>query len=258
MNNTIEVKTHKVKCWPQYFLKLKTGEKTFEVRLNDRNYKVGDILINQEWELVSGTYTGDEVKHTITYILENYDALKPDFVVMALSQPPVIDIEALRDEAKQFAKEWATSFIGKERMSAESFNLAGQLRMIDKLTPYLSTVSTDKDKEIAELKAENEKYFKTIAEQRTLISGAFKRLSSLTSKLSDMEKANEWVGVETAPILKESYDQTINAIAQEVVITIIVTDGEDSWPVSYCPEVGFNKSVIAWKYLPSPPKPKKT
>lgn len=36
--------THNLKTLPQYFDKLKEGQKNFEIRLNDRDYQVGDIL----------------------------------------------------------------------------------------------------------------------------------------------------------------------------------------------------------------------
>ena len=31
--------THKLKTWPSYFQRVWTGEKTFEVRLDDRGYQ---------------------------------------------------------------------------------------------------------------------------------------------------------------------------------------------------------------------------
>ena len=41
--------THKLKTWPQYFSAIKDGRKSFEARLNDRDFHVGDILCLQEW-----------------------------------------------------------------------------------------------------------------------------------------------------------------------------------------------------------------
>ena len=35
---------HTVKCWPNYWDAIERGEKTFEVRLDDRGYQKGDIL----------------------------------------------------------------------------------------------------------------------------------------------------------------------------------------------------------------------
>lgn len=38
-------KTHELKILPKYFSEVYSGNKTFEVRKNDRNFKVGDMLI---------------------------------------------------------------------------------------------------------------------------------------------------------------------------------------------------------------------
>lgn len=60
--------THKIKIWPHFFDLVKSGEKPFEVRKNDRDYQRGDIVILQEWNPVSGTYTGRELKRAIGYV----------------------------------------------------------------------------------------------------------------------------------------------------------------------------------------------
>ena len=40
----MERKHHYIKILPEYFKAIESGEKTFEVRFNDRNYQVHDIL----------------------------------------------------------------------------------------------------------------------------------------------------------------------------------------------------------------------
>lgn len=40
---------HELKSLPEFFEPLATGVKTFEIRRNDRGFKVGDQLIVQEW-----------------------------------------------------------------------------------------------------------------------------------------------------------------------------------------------------------------
>lgn len=61
--------THELKIWPEYFGPVDTGVKTFEVRLFDRDFKVGDRLLLKEWLQVAEEYTGRETSVKITYIM---------------------------------------------------------------------------------------------------------------------------------------------------------------------------------------------
>ena len=40
---------HELKIWPQYYERVKEGLKTFEVRLDDRGFQVGDTVILKEF-----------------------------------------------------------------------------------------------------------------------------------------------------------------------------------------------------------------
>lgn len=46
---SISPQQHKLKCWPEFFIVVQSGRKNFEIRKNDRDYKVGDELILSEW-----------------------------------------------------------------------------------------------------------------------------------------------------------------------------------------------------------------
>ena len=59
---------HCLKCWPEYFEALRTEKKTFEVRKDDRNFKLGDSLSIEEFDPTYG-YTGRWIKADITYVL---------------------------------------------------------------------------------------------------------------------------------------------------------------------------------------------
>lgn len=60
---------HKVKSWTAFYQAIKAGEKTHDLRDTvDRNYKVGDTLLLQEYDPFKGDYTGDECEVSITYI----------------------------------------------------------------------------------------------------------------------------------------------------------------------------------------------
>lgn len=77
------MKNHSIKAWPVYFQVAKTGEKTFDERVDDRGYKVGDTLTLQEFDPEKGEYTGDELVKRVTYILREPYA-KDGHVIMSL------------------------------------------------------------------------------------------------------------------------------------------------------------------------------
>ena len=73
---------HYIKIAPEYYRAIEKGEKTFEVRFNDRNYQVYDILHLQEW--LNGDYTKREIQAEITYLLDSPDYCKDGFVIMSI------------------------------------------------------------------------------------------------------------------------------------------------------------------------------
>ena len=66
------MKTHFIKTWPAYFERVLEGQKEFEVRKNDRDYQVGDILV-LEWfnpDKSNNIYQSpDRLFREVTYIL---------------------------------------------------------------------------------------------------------------------------------------------------------------------------------------------
>lgn len=74
---------HDVKCWPEFFEPMIKCFKKFEVRKNDRGYKVGDKLIIREFRPLDQTYTGRAMTMSVEYILEGGNfGLKPGHVIM--------------------------------------------------------------------------------------------------------------------------------------------------------------------------------
>ena len=74
---------HYLKIKPEYYRAIERGEKTFEVRFNDRDYKKYDVLHLQEW--CGGEYTGREIIADVSYLLDDPDYCKDGFVVMGLT-----------------------------------------------------------------------------------------------------------------------------------------------------------------------------
>ena len=62
-------KIHDLTILPQHFTDVKSGRKKAELRKNDRDFAVGDMLILREF---TGTeYTGRQVCATVTHVLQN-------------------------------------------------------------------------------------------------------------------------------------------------------------------------------------------
>jgi len=59
---------HCLKTWPEHFELVLAGLKTFEVRRDDRGYRVGDLLCLQEWDPADGELTGRECQRRISCI----------------------------------------------------------------------------------------------------------------------------------------------------------------------------------------------
>jgi ribosomal protein S17 len=59
----------KKKTWMPYFKDLIDGKKTFDVRLNNFDCKVGDILILEEYDQKNKKYTGRYIEKEITFVL---------------------------------------------------------------------------------------------------------------------------------------------------------------------------------------------
>ena len=74
-------KTHDLKLLPVYFHEVVLGNKNFEIRLNDRDFKVGDKIILREFEGISQDYTGEFVEGEIMFVTDFMQA--PGYVVFS-------------------------------------------------------------------------------------------------------------------------------------------------------------------------------
>lgn len=58
---------HELKILPKYFRAVRDETKNFELRKDDRNFKIGDMLLLQEFD--GKHYTGRETTVKVTYKL---------------------------------------------------------------------------------------------------------------------------------------------------------------------------------------------
>ena len=88
-------RVHELKCWPSFFAAILDGSKTFEVRKNDRDFAVGDVLKLREWEpyafgewgtVRTGNYTKRECVRRVTYVLRGGEfGIEAGTVVLGLA-----------------------------------------------------------------------------------------------------------------------------------------------------------------------------
>ncbi len=78
---------HDLKTYPPFFRDVDERKKPFEVRKNDRDYQVGDILFLREYTMVDPPiwdYTGDTCTRIITYILDDPQYVKEGYVILGI------------------------------------------------------------------------------------------------------------------------------------------------------------------------------
>jgi len=87
-------KLHLIKLEDTYFDHVMKGDKTFELRRNDREYEYGDYLIMREHLPGDKRLTGREILCQVNYTMEGFEGLKPGYILMGikflalLSRPP--------------------------------------------------------------------------------------------------------------------------------------------------------------------------
>lgn len=62
------MKTIRKKIHPEYFNLVRAREKNFEIRLDEDDVQVGDLVILEEWD---GYYTGNGVRRYVKFVLRD-------------------------------------------------------------------------------------------------------------------------------------------------------------------------------------------
>lgn len=74
---------HELKTDVEYFQAVYDGDKNFEVRPDDRDLKVGDVLHLREFDPEKQIYTGRDCRAGVTYILREYPGVKPGLCILS-------------------------------------------------------------------------------------------------------------------------------------------------------------------------------
>ena len=82
-DNETDTKIHDVKLAAMYYDDVISGRKPFELRKNDRNYRVGEIL--REHECIDGEETGRIIVADIIYLLEDYTGLQEGYCILGIN-----------------------------------------------------------------------------------------------------------------------------------------------------------------------------
>lgn len=96
--------THDLKCWPEPFGLVAAGIKRHEVRHNDRDYAVGDVLRLREWRkepnaVGSGTFTGRVVEAVVGHMTR---AGPPPVLGLLALGTVVMDLVNVRELPREF------------------------------------------------------------------------------------------------------------------------------------------------------------
>ena len=92
LNNKPEQKCHEIKIAAMYYEDVVSGRKRFELRKNDRGYKVGDML--KMLEFTAGEFTGRIINAKIVYMLEEYTGLQEGYCILGIELVTETDTES--------------------------------------------------------------------------------------------------------------------------------------------------------------------
>lgn len=85
---------HALKTEPNYFEDATSGRKPFEVRKNDRDFKLCDYIALNEYDPTRAErerYTGRSALFRITYVLDNPQYCKDGYVVLGITPCSVVE-----------------------------------------------------------------------------------------------------------------------------------------------------------------------
>ena len=83
---------YKLKIKSEYYVDVINGTKTAEIRYNDRNYQVGDILILNEID-EHDIFTGNKCSVIVTHVLDDNQYLQTGYVMLSFHLRSINPVE---------------------------------------------------------------------------------------------------------------------------------------------------------------------
>lgn len=77
---------HELKTWTTVYPDIAEGLKSFDIRPNDRDFDVDDVLVLREYDPILGTYTGRSCVRRVTYVLAGGFGLRDGYVAMGVER----------------------------------------------------------------------------------------------------------------------------------------------------------------------------
>jgi len=113
---------HKLKIKSEHFSDVINKTKTAEIRYNDRNYQVGDILILNEID-ENGVFTGNNCVVIVTHVLDDNQYLQTGYVMLSFHMLnsdflnrgiDEIKAQGIEEAVKKADSETYINLVGKE------------------------------------------------------------------------------------------------------------------------------------------------
>lgn len=94
---------HCLKTWPPFYREMLNGFKNFDLRKDDRNFKVGDCLILQEFDpnKNGGTFTGNQFTTFVIYKLcaNSFQGIENGYCILGIGTlNKVLELEIKKEE----------------------------------------------------------------------------------------------------------------------------------------------------------------
>lgn len=175
---------HELRCWPEYFQAVKRGRKPFEIRKEDaRRFSEGDTLHLREWDPLSSSYTSDEIRVAVSYVLRGGPWLPDGYVCMGLTDRSAVSPPRAQETDEQLAAHFLAVLHQRSIAAREWQRQAGQLS--------------------ASLNAERESHEKTKRQYLSAVHGRAKFREAFRKARAEGKAAREWMSEYAIPLLNE-------------------------------------------------------